>query len=272
MFDASNRGSVLACVTAARDNARQAREEISSDMWEQLNALYLRLKQVRGEGTLDRSRPHYLSRLIIEGVHLFEGVTDATMGHGEGWQFLRAGRFIERAAATAALVDLQFQERSRSCPPNHVEWVGLLRSCAAFEAYVPLLHGRRQAGSRRRVPAAERGVSRARSASPPARVESALRAIAQLTGRGAGGRAERLAGRLHASLDYGQVDEILGDDPHAYLRRASAATAPRSTTRRIRATSPIRSNPRFPREGRHRALHDPPRHEVQLRRRRSARA
>ena len=40
--------------------------------------------------------------------------------------------------------------------------------------------------------------------------------IAQLTGRGAGGRAERLAGRLHASLDYGQVDEIL-DDPHAYL-------------------------------------------------------
>jgi uncharacterized alpha-E superfamily protein len=50
-----------------------------------------------------------------------------------------------------------------------------------------------------------------------ARVESALRTIAQLTGRGAGGRAERLAGRLHASLDYGQVDEILGDDPHAYL-------------------------------------------------------
>jgi uncharacterized alpha-E superfamily protein len=39
-----------------------------------------------------------------------------------------------------------------------------------------------------------------------------------LTGRGAGGRAERLAGRLHASLDYGQVDEILGDDPHAYLQ------------------------------------------------------
>jgi uncharacterized alpha-E superfamily protein len=50
-----------------------------------------------------------------------------------------------------------------------------------------------------------------------ARAESAVRAIAQLTGRGAGGRAERLAGRLHASLDYGQVDEILSDDPHAYL-------------------------------------------------------
>ena len=50
-----------------------------------------------------------------------------------------------------------------------------------------------------------------------ARVESALRAIAQLAGRAHGGRAERLAGRLHASLDYGQVDEILSEDPHAYL-------------------------------------------------------
>jgi len=29
--------------------------------------------------------------------------------------------------------------------------------------------------------------------------------------------AERLAGRLHASLDYGQVDEILSEDPHTYL-------------------------------------------------------
>jgi len=50
-----------------------------------------------------------------------------------------------------------------------------------------------------------------------ARVESSIRSVAQLTGRGVGGRTERLAGRLHASLDYGQVDEILGEDLHGYL-------------------------------------------------------
>src|SRR5476649_2409334 len=214
VFDASNPVSVLACITAARDNARQAREEISSDMWEQLNALYLRLKQVRGEGTWS-IRPHYLSRLVIEGVHLFEGVTDATMGHGEGWQFLRAGRFIERAAATAALVDLQFRDTPR-LPANHVEWVGLLRSCAAFEAYC-----RCYTADVRPDRVAEflllnsefpRSVRFA-----AARVESSLRAIAVLTARGAGGRAERMAGRLHSSLDYGQVDEILSEDPHVYL-------------------------------------------------------
>src|SRR6188768_3782471 len=66
MFDLTNRDSVLACVTAARDNARQVREEISSDMWEQVNALFLRMQQARRDGTWS-VRPHYLSRMVIEG-------------------------------------------------------------------------------------------------------------------------------------------------------------------------------------------------------------
>jgi uncharacterized alpha-E superfamily protein len=214
VFDGDNPVSVLACVTAARENARQVREEISSDMWEQLNALFLRLKQVRTEGTWS-SRPHYICRLVIEGLHLFAGVTDATMAHGEGWQYLEAGRYLERAGATAALVDLYFKDDAR-LPPTHVEWVGLLRSCSALEAYCRCytadLRPDRIADFLLLNPDFPRSVRFS-----AARVESALRSIAQLTGNGTGGRAERLAGRLHASLDYGQVDEILNEDPHAYL-------------------------------------------------------
>jgi uncharacterized alpha-E superfamily protein len=214
MFNPACPDAVFACVTVARENARQVREEITSDMWEQVNALFLRLKEARAEGTwLDR--PHFVCRMAMDGVHLFEGVTDATMGHGEGWHHLRLGRFIERASATAALVDLHF-ERGASLPSNHVDWVGLLRSCSALEGY-----GRCYTADLRPDRIAEflilnpefpRSVRFA-----AARIESSLRAIAQITGRGASGRAERLAGRLHASLDYGQVDEILGDDMHAYL-------------------------------------------------------
>ena len=104
-FDVAHRNSVVGCITAARENARQVREEISSDMWEQLNELYLRLRQIR-EDREWTGRTHYLSRSVIEGVHLFQGITDATMGHGEGWQYLQAGRFLERAGSTAALLDL----------------------------------------------------------------------------------------------------------------------------------------------------------------------
>jgi len=214
MFDLSNRDSVMSCVTAARDNARQVREEISSEMWEQVNALFLRLQQARREGTWS-VRPHYLSRMVIDGVHLFEGVTEATLGHGEGWQYLRTGRFLERAGLTAALVDLHFN-KGAVLPANNVEWVGLLRSCAALEAYCRCytadLRPDRIAEFLLLNQEFPRSVRFA-----AARVDSALRSISQMTGRGAGGRAERLAGRLHASLDYGQVDEILNDDPHAYL-------------------------------------------------------
>ena len=214
VFDAANRSAVLACVTAARENAGQVREEISSDMWEQVNALFLRLKQARDEGGWS-ARPHYIFRLVIDGVHLFEGVTDETMGHGEGWQYLQLGRFLERAGATAALVDLHFRRES-PLPATHAEWVGLLRSCSALEAYCRCytadLRPERIAEFLLLNSEFPRSVRFA-----AARVESALRAIAGLTAQAAGGLTERLAGRLHASLDYGQVDEILSEDPHVYL-------------------------------------------------------
>ncbi|HEX4348032.1 MAG TPA: alpha-E domain-containing protein [Vicinamibacterales bacterium] len=209
VLDLANRESVAAYVTSARENAQQVREEISSEMWEQVNGLFLRMKQVRMDGTWG-ARPHYLSKLIIEGIHLFEGVTDATMGHGEGWHYLQAGRFLERAEATAALLDLHLRDRS-----TPAEWVGLLRSCCSLEAYC-----RHYTADIRPERIAEFLLLNAdcpRSVRfAAARVETSLRAIGQLSGRAAGG-AERLSGRLHATLDYGQVDEILSDDPHTYL-------------------------------------------------------
>ena len=78
------------------------------------------------------------------------------------------------------------------------------------------------------------------------RVESALRAIAQLTAAARGGRAERLAGRLHASLDYGQVDEILSEDPHAYLEGDQRALRADPRGACTRATSRIPSSRRLP--------------------------
>src|SRR4051794_17666157 len=76
LFDWTHHNSVVGCITNARENARQVREEISSDMWEQLNSLFLRLKQMQGETRGTRTR--FVARTIIEGVHLFQGITDAT--------------------------------------------------------------------------------------------------------------------------------------------------------------------------------------------------
>jgi hypothetical protein len=90
------------------------------------------------EGWILNSRE--LFRAVQEGAHLFQGVTDATMSHGEGWQYIRLGRYVERTNTLAALMGTHFK---RAAPPTdlpvdsgeYLSWVGLLRGCAAFEAY-----------------------------------------------------------------------------------------------------------------------------------------
>ena len=86
------------------------------------------------------SQPLDFLQSIKEGAHLFQGITDSTMTHGEGWQFIQVGRFIERAAAIARLLDIAFPRvspagASRWTRREHLEWIGLLRTCTAFEAY-----------------------------------------------------------------------------------------------------------------------------------------
>jgi uncharacterized alpha-E superfamily protein len=217
-FDLSNRDSIAASIAAARENARQVREQISSEMWEQINRLFLAVRRdVPDPGWT--SRTHEFLASVMEGVHLFQGITDATMTHGEGWQYIELGRYIERTSATAALLDVHYRDFiGRGDQPaevgEYVEWAGLLRSCCAFEAYC-----RHYTADLRSIRIAEFLILNAdfpRSIRFGAsRIQGSLKAIAALTGRG--GRAERLAGRLLASLDYGQVDEIVGEQLPSYL-------------------------------------------------------
>ena len=121
------------------------REQISSEMWEQINRFYL---TVRGTtiDTIWRRQPHEFFRSVKEAIHFFQGLTDSTLGHAEGWQFIQAGRFLERGNAIATLLGAYY-ERSARQPASeaddrvadqtaqYLEWVGLLKSCTAFEAY-----------------------------------------------------------------------------------------------------------------------------------------
>jgi uncharacterized alpha-E superfamily protein len=217
-LDLANRDSIAASIAAARENARQVREQISSEMWEQINRLFLAVRQDSIDADWAGGAHAFLAS-AIEGVHLFQGITDATMTHGEGWRYIELGRYLERASGTAALLDVHYREFTggRDQPTHvgeYVEWVALLRSCSAFEAYC-----RHYTADLRSIRIAEFLILNAdfpRSIRFSAgRIQSCLKAIATLTGRG--GRAERLAGRLLASLDYGQVDEIVGEQLPSYL-------------------------------------------------------
>ena len=107
-FRADNPNSIVQCITKARENARTIRDRISREMWEDINGLYHSVTRFDPAEQMS-SGPHRFCDAVKFGSHRFFGVTDATLPHDEGWDFLKIGWSLERAEMTARLVDLQFQ-------------------------------------------------------------------------------------------------------------------------------------------------------------------
>jgi uncharacterized alpha-E superfamily protein len=214
--ETSHRASIVSSVIAARENARQVREQISSEMWEQLNRLFHSVRRANSEQNWDARE---FLQSVKEGAHLFQGITDSTMTHAEGWQFIQAGRFLERAASLSTLVGAFFRERPlarEESEPEHFEWIGLLRSCTAFEAYCKAytadLKPDRIAEFLVLQPDFPHSIRFCAAA-----LEHAAKEIggeARIRGKS---RLERIAGRLHATLSFGQIDEIMASGLDAYL-------------------------------------------------------
>jgi uncharacterized alpha-E superfamily protein len=225
-FDTGNKASIVSCIIAARENSRHVREQISTEQWHRLNSLYLQVTQPGMERELAAAGgSEQLSDFlhgVMEAVHQFQGVSDSTMSHGEGWQFIQVGRYIERASATAMLLEAYHADlwgQSERIPEGneYLEWMGLLRSATAFEAYCKvytadltpdrifeflLLNEEFPHSVRFSIDSMQR----------------ALLAIEGNSGSSRGDVLRRLSGRLKASLSYSSVDEILNQDVVGYLQ------------------------------------------------------
>jgi uncharacterized alpha-E superfamily protein len=219
-FDESNPDSLVTCITSARENARQVREQVSTEMWEQINRLYLQVKR-SSTGSMWSTQPHEYFRAVKEGAYLFHGIIDSTMSHGDGWHFIQLGRYSERAGATARLLDVYFGELEKTLdegpgPDEFLRWVGLLRSCSAFEAYCQFytadLRSQRIIDFLLLNPDFPRSVRYS-----VGMVRNCLKMISSTNKPPGAGRADRISGRLCATLDYGHVDEIISDNLHNYL-------------------------------------------------------
>jgi uncharacterized alpha-E superfamily protein len=206
IFDRGTPLSLVSMLTIARDNARQVRNQLSSEMWEQVNRLYLQVSSAEPSEIWD-GRTHTLLRGLKEGVQLFHGIAEVTMRQDEGWHFLRVGRFLERTLATAALLEAYFGDPPADAPQRpyeYLDWVSLLKSRTAFEAYCQVYTADLQA---ERIAAflllnAEFALS-ARFAVE--RVQIALAAVERLTRARNSQQIARLAGRMRATFDYAQI-------------------------------------------------------------------
>jgi uncharacterized alpha-E superfamily protein len=140
VFEPANPNSIVAAVSQARENARTVRDQLTAELWEELNRLYLFLHS-------DEARPRFAASpaeffgVVKNDSLLLTGIGHATVMHGEGWQFVEAGRYIERADQTTRILDVlhaAFPERGlpQGLGERHAgEWTAVLRSSSAWDAY-----------------------------------------------------------------------------------------------------------------------------------------
>jgi uncharacterized alpha-E superfamily protein len=170
--------------------------------------------------------PYAFCRTIKNASHLLAGVIDNTMPHDEGWFFLRAGRYLERAGMTARILDsqaalLRRPDQGPSFTATH-RWIAVLKSASAYEAQRKLVRGEIAPEAVVRFLLMREEFPRSCLFSV-AQVEEALRAIRASLGLPDAGRAVREAGELAARLRYTDVDEALMAELHEFLDGLEAA-------------------------------------------------
>lgn len=220
VFDTLHHASITNCVNAARENARQVREEISTEQWQRLNRLYHQMHSAQVQSQFRSSMSDALST-ILDGIYLFKGISDTTIIHGQGWQFIRLGRYLERAYATATLLEvyqpgLTAPQEAGDTGHQYLEQVGLLRCCTAFEAYCQVYTADLSADRILEFLLLNRDFPHALRYC----VEGVRQSVDAIQCTGGRRSPEELTlgiGRLHAMLCYTTIGEILNGDTKAFL-------------------------------------------------------
>jgi uncharacterized alpha-E superfamily protein len=121
--------SVRSSVEAARSAAQAVRPSLPSELYEQVNALHWRVHEAPWQPDLYP----FLTDVQLS-IRLVDGLMEDTMSHDEARDFVRLGKFLERAGNVTALVTRKSAELA-DAPEDALEWTAVLKSCFAFESY-----------------------------------------------------------------------------------------------------------------------------------------
>ena len=218
LFDKENSNSIYSCIMSARENARAIRQVIPGVVWEQLNKFYIFTRAAAQAGDIEAAQD--FCDAVRLSSHLLTGAADATMSTGEPWHFARLGRMLERADKTSRIVDVQYynllpKSDDVGSTLDVMRWSALLRSTSALDMY------RRKYGNISPPRVAEFLIlDRDFPRSIHYCVYTARKSLTSVTGCPPGtftNSAERRLGRMNASLDYANIDEIIANGMHEFI-------------------------------------------------------
>lgn len=219
-FNTKNPNSILSCIVAARENARSVRDQISLEMWEEINRLYLFIRSKNAHKLWQQS-PYDFYREIKQSSYTFQGLTSATVVHDDGLDFLMMGRFLERADMTSRIIDVKYQvlqplDDKNDEGSDSIQCAAVLRSSSAYEAYQHLFASQ--------VVPKKVAEFLLLADSFPRSVRFCLRTfdlfLRKLSGSAPGhfvNQAEKISGRLVAELNYSTIEDIYNLGLHEYL-------------------------------------------------------
>jgi uncharacterized alpha-E superfamily protein len=234
-FDPLNPSSICGALSAARENVRGARDVVSSEVWECLNATWIDLPHT--EKLARRLGPDVFFRYVRERTAMLAGLVDATLARDDGWRFLVLGRCLERVDMTARLLS-----SSISDDPNSQSWVGLLRSCGAHEAYLRTYRRAVDASRVAEFMLLDRLFPRSVYWSLT-QAEQILAELDHARGRArsnVGDAARRTVGRARTELEFRGIDELVENMPDllASLQRTCSSVSGAVTARYFAREAP----------------------------------
>jgi uncharacterized alpha-E superfamily protein len=234
--DATNPSSIRSCLMAARENARAVRGTLTTEVWETQNQTWLEFQRLVAQGAFTKD-PGTAFEWVKFRSHLSRGVTVGTMLQDEAFHFLRIGSFLERADNTARLLDVKFhamghepfgihpgQSQSQSSPTHGApsggkdveydfyHWSAILKSVSGFEVYRKAYRS-----VIRPEKVAELLILRADMPRSLAACMQEVMSNLSMVANEHSDETLRRAGRLHADLRYGDIEEIMDTGLHAYL-------------------------------------------------------
>jgi len=221
VFDRTHFNSVAGSLAAARENARTIREHLSNEMWEQINRTYLWFMSKSARVAFERNEYEFLQR-SKKSLQLFQGITDTTMLHGEGYEFIQIGKHLERGDKTSRLLDEKYHllQQGKTSPNDLLlQWLAVLRGCSARHIYQRIY-----ACAVEPIKVAELltlNEALPRSIQFCARqVDAALRRISGVPAGRYSNEAEKLSGRLAADLSYSSIEDICNIGLHRAMDEA----------------------------------------------------
>ena len=216
-LDRTDHLSIYSSIARARENARQVRDQITTETWERLNLIYLRMNDPDATRSFEEGSQQFLHDTIAD-LHLFKGAGDATMSHGEGWSFLLLGVYIERAQLIGSLLEVVFGEgRKRKPVTDHFALTSVLRMGCALEPYLRVYTAEIQPRYILQFLTLDEDFPRSLRFCTQ-QIETHLAAIIRHSGMAGSVGPDRLAGRLRARLQYADMDELEAQGASPFLK------------------------------------------------------